>query len=163
MFKELCSKMSLVSSKKERNLCLTMICSPVFVHLRAVAPHKAFLGSFDQSCREITEFGLHLFLSALLEDVIAIQDVVVLTVGQFRAFLSLLAFELFFSLDLLLIFSLCYLTSSCILCLHGLELYLWVKLLPFLPSLINGRLLPSLASWSEISCLNHAHDYMPMC
>ena len=60
-----------------------MICGTILVHLCAVAPHEAFLGSFDQSCGEITEFGLHLFLSALLEDVIAIQDVVVLTVSQF--------------------------------------------------------------------------------
>ena len=67
----------------------------VFMHLRTVAPHEVFLGSFHQSCREIAELSFKFLLLSFGQDVFSIHDVVLLAVCELRSFFCWVRLELF--------------------------------------------------------------------
>jgi hypothetical protein len=52
------------------------------MNLSAEAPHEILLWSFDQSSREVSELGLHLFFPSLIKDVLSIHQIVLFTISK---------------------------------------------------------------------------------
>ena len=78
-------------------LCEKLIVSSLFIiHLGTKTPKKIFLGSFNQPCRIVSKFGLHLLFSALLQNFFSVQNVILLWICQVRVMFSVFTFYLLF-------------------------------------------------------------------